>query len=281
MSDSDASADDDEEQSDAGTEALDAADAFDGFYPPPKSECNPNLTIGAPSTAKNGARFAGITRDELTIAWTAPNDNGKTSLFVADRDDARIDFAGATTISVDAASDGVALSDDGLTMYAVTADHRNFVVYERASRDDDFELGDDTVFDPVVEALAPEERIGDPVFVNSGLVLLYSRYGKSADTMRMANRISIHASFYPAYTLAFDQFRATGDARRRPTGTGEDFQVIFYWDEVSKTEKLARLNGTEMILSVKDLGPHAWAQANAGCTRIYFGAESVASAPAY
>lgn len=278
--DADASDDPTADASDAGADALDAADAFDGFYPPPPSECNPQMTIGAPSLTTTGARFAGITRDELTIAWTAPNQDGKLSLFVAERDTPNEGFGTPQTISTDAATDGVALADDGLSLYAVSADHRSFVVYDRADRDADFAVGDDSIFDPVIEALGADEQLGDPVFVNSGVVFLYSVYGKSADTMRLANRISAYASYYPTYTLSFDQLRASGSARRRPTGTGDDFQVIFYWDEVSQTEKLARLNGTEMILSVKDLGAHPWAQVNGDCTRIYFGNENVFTANA-
>lgn len=261
-----------EDASDAG------ADAFDGFYPPPPSQCNPDLAIGAAVATREDARFAGVTRDERTIAWTAPNPSGKTSLFVAERNDADAAFGAPVELSDDAASDGVAIADDGLTLYGVSADHRRFVVYERLDRADDFVAAESSIFAPVIEALEPDEHIGDPVFVKSGLVLLYSVHGKSPDTMRMANRISIYASFFPAYTLAFDAFRAEGASHRRPTGTGEDFQVIFYWDEVSKTEKLARLNGTEAILGIKDLGAHPWAQANAGCTRIYFGNDRVLSA---
>lgn len=262
------------------SDIVDAGATNDGWVPPPKSVCDPDLRVGAPDVAARNARFAGVTRDELTIAWTAPNEDGKTSLFVADRDAKSAGFSAPQAISVDAATDGVAIADDGLTLYAVRADHRSFAVYERAARDLDFEVGDDTMFDPILEALAPEELVGDPVFVNSGVVFLYSVYGKSADTVRMANRISIYASFYPAYTLAFDELRASGSARRRPTGTGHDFQTLFYWDEVSQTEKLARLYGTDAILEVKDLGARPWAQVNADCTKIYFGADDVLSAAA-
>lgn len=219
-------------------------------------------------------RFAGITRDELTIAWTAGG-----VLYVADRGNVTEPFFEPQAITTDASrDDGVALSSDGTYLLAIGADHHGFLAFERESRAAAFASASASPFTSLVDALDPAESIGDPVFINSEVVLLYSVYGKSADTVRLAGRVSIYASFFPSSTLVFDELRAQGSARRRPTGTGDDFQTIFYWDEVSQTEKVARLHGTEQILSVTDLGARPWMQVNDACDKAYFGGSELSFA---
>jgi len=262
---------------DAGTS--DAADASDAYVPPPPSQCNPTMSLGATTKvlgeSATDERFAGITRDERTIAWTAGG-----SVYIADRDSADGTFGAPQLVTSSAVADGVAISHDGTYLVAVGADRRSFLPFEREERTGAFAAASDAPFATLIDTLDATESIGDPVFVNSEVVLLYSVYGKSADTFRLAGRISIFASFFPSSTLAFEELRAQGTARRRPTGTGDDFQTIFYWDEVTQTEKLARLNGSEQILSVQDLGARPWAQTNASCDRVYFGAGDLAFATA-
>lgn len=278
----DASASSDGAAEDASEEASTDLDGgkdadVDAPWVPGPSVCNPSMTVGAAagvaSTAGND-RFGAITPDELTLAWTVPS-GGAAVLQIADRTAATDTFGSPQSPSDLVALDGVALAPSGLTLVAVAPDHRSFLVFERAGRTDAFVAGSSYAYDSIAGSLATGEQLGDPVFTSGDLIFLYSVYGgTSNDTVRYATRLSSGSSFDVGGSLAFTELRAQGSLRRRPSGAGSDFQTIFYWDEVSGSQKLGRLKGTEAaeLYSVHDIGAVGFAQPNEACTRVYYGA---------
>lgn len=273
---------------DGGTDSSSDAEAGPPWQPG-DSVCNPMMTVGTPSPATSTAnddRFGAITQDELTIAWTIPSGNAAT-LQVADRDSTAAGFGTTQTPAGTVALDGVAVSPNGLTLVAVAADHKSFVVYQRGDRTETFAAADAGQYANIASSLGASESLGDPVFASGDQILVYSVYGASNDTVRFATRLSSGSTFDVAGALAFPELRAQAGSRRRPSGVASDFQALFYWDEVSGTEKLGRLQGTGAtgFYQVHDLGARAWAQPNLDCTRVYFGAPGaggadIVSAPA-
>lgn len=270
------------EESDGGiTDAGSDGDAEP--WKPGDSVCNPTMTVGAPApvaSTANDDRLGAVTHDELTVAWLIPSGNAAT-LQVADRDSTASVFGAAHTPSGTVALDGVTLSPNGLTLVAVAADHKAFVVYQRGDRTESFAPADAGQYANIVAALGASEELGDPVFASGDQLLVYSVYGGgSSDTVRFATRLSSGSSFDPAGIVAAAELRAQGGMRRRPSGVATDLQALFYWDEVSGTQKLGRLQGTgaATFYSVHDLGARRSAQPNGDCSRIYFGAPGVGGA---
>jgi hypothetical protein len=251
-----------------------------GPWVPGPSVCNAAMTLGGATAvvAEPAERFGAVSSDERTIAWLVASGDD-ANIVVADRDAAVGPFGAAMTLPGVVARDGVTLGPDGTTLVAVAIDRRSFLVYRRGTRSEAFGIEPDEAFAPLHAGLSDAERVGDPVFSYGELVLVYSVYGSSNDTVRFATRLSAGSPFSGGTALAFAELRARGEQRRRPTGIGSDFQTLFYWDEVTSTQKLARLEGTSGVHGVTDLGAHPWAQPNATCSRVYFGTAEVASAP--
>lgn len=258
----------------AGDAAKDEAgrDAEAGVvYEAGATVCKPTMSIVAPSRLAASTdvddRFGSVTPDELSIVWTVPDG----TIRYADRTVATDPFGPTQTIAGTFAVDRTAVSPSGLHVIAVAADRKGFVLLERASTADAFASTDPAVFAALVSALAPAENIGDPVLAFGEQVLIYSVYGgASTDTVRYATRLGASSPWSVAGVLAFPELRAQGTARRRPTGAGSDFQTLFFWDEVSSSEKIGQLEGTIGFFSVHDLGAHPWASPNEACTRIYY-----------
>jgi len=274
--------------SDAGSPAADGSPADDAGTAIPQTVCNPKMTLGEPTfVAAAAVRFGSISDDERTIAWAIPtndNDVGVAKIAFADRASPSDAFGAPVTLNETVARDGIAVSPDGTMIVAVAPNKKHFVVFERFTRTDAFAEGDAYAFDDIHASLAADERVGDPVFAFGDLVFLFSVYGgasSGADTVRFAPRLSSGSTFGAGSKLALTELRAQAGKRRRPSGIGADFQTLFFWDEVTETQKLGHLQGTAGFYSVADLGAaRPWAQPNRACTRVYFGTSNVGSAQA-
>ena len=245
---------------------------------PDPSVCDPKMTLGAPApvvSTNADDRFGAISADELTVAWTVPS-GGSATLQIADRASTSEAFGAPHSPSELVALDGVALAPSGLTLVAIATNSRAFLVFQRESRTEPFVLGEASAYDPLASALEPSEKVGDPVFAYGDQVLVYSVYGTSSgssdDTVRYATRLSSGSPWDAAGALAFPELRAQGSLRRRPSGVGNDFQTLFFFDEISGTQKLGRFAGTVAFHEIHDLGARAFAQPNGDCTRVYYGA---------
>lgn len=270
-----------ETDGDAATSHLDGGadtDADAAPWVPGPSLCKANMTLGAPSTvvSTNGDdRFSAITRDELTIAWVIPSDTSVGTLQIADRASTGDAFGAPHSPAGTVALDGVSLTPDGLTLLAIGTNRREFLVFKRIDRTEAFVAADASHYAKLVAALAPQEKVGDPVFATDEQRIVYSVYGGSSnDTVRYATRLSLSTAFDVGGAYAYAELRTENGKRRRPTGMDRDFETMFYWDEVSQTEKLGRMQGTAAVgfYAVHDVGARPSAQPNEDCSRIYYGA---------
>lgn len=250
------------------------ADAGDAAYQPPDSLCDPQLQLNDPTVLASSTplddNLGTVTPDELTIAWTT-TDAGTTTVLYADRAGANDAFGATKQFAGDFADDRAALSDDGLTLLLVHSDRRSFLLFARASRDEAFAPADASTMEPLTIGLGADARLADPVFARGAYLLVYSVYGGGAiDTVQLATRLSATSPFSVGGPLAFPELRASGNKRRRPTGIDVEFQTLFFYDEISNTEKIGLLKGTIGFFSVHDLGQRPGAQPNASCSRVYY-----------
>ena len=73
--------------------------------------------------------------------------------------------------------------------------------------------------------------------------------------------------------------QASCGLRRRPTGISSDQLTMFYWDELSGTERATfRAAVNAPFVGAIDLGARASAQPNESCTRLYYSARAADSA---
>ena len=243
--------------SDAG---LDAHADGPIVYVPGPSVCKTTLTLGAATDVTTGMAIASITPDELTLAYFSAS-----GLFVADRALATDAFGAPHAVS--GSFSGATLTPDGLALVATASDGKSFFRFERDDRATDFEQEITNHYDAITNALAVAEMVTDPVLAHGDQTLFYSVIGgASKDTVHLATRISVFASYDPGQALAFPELRQIDDPNgpfhRRPTGVATDFQTLFFWDESTSTQKIGRLKGTIGFFQVADLGAHRGAQPN-------------------
>jgi hypothetical protein len=236
-----------------------------------------------------------VTPDELTIAWTA-GAVASRAIYVADRASTSASFGSPQAISASAfAADRAALSPDGLRLVVVNADRQGFSELTRASRSATFGspgTGFYGNFD-MAGALPSGEAYGDPVLDAYDEVFYYSQYptqvpdGGSGDAGAATPTIYSTARLLPTdpwpqgAPLSLDSSMSLGEVGgrlRRPTGVSADVQTLFFWDEMSATERVAWMNvSTGVYDTFVDLGSREMAAPNLSCTVLYYSAPGVTS----
>lgn len=257
-----------------------SVDAADSGTPtlPPGAVCDP-LQMWA-AEAKLAASTAGddalssITSDERSIAWVDASDN---SVHYADRDDPVDAFGAAKTISTVglALGERVGLAFDGRTLYAIRADRQGLVAFSRDSRGDSFTSYGTTTLDNLN---AEGATLGAGNFftdlVVSNTVLLVRVTGGASAGIRLASRVLPGDAWSPTLPFAAQSELAVSSGKaRRPTGIATDRRALFYWDEVSASEKVALFPfDSATATAFVDLGDRAGAQPNGLCTSLYYSA---------
>ena len=256
--------------------------------PPPASACSQTaiwgtgteLAISAPSDNNLGA----ITPDELTIAWTIGTGSSAVIAY-ADRAAETDAFGEPQTLSASSfADDRVAVSADGLRLVVVNADRQGFSEMTRTARTgtgSTFGAASVGSYSNYAGTLATTtEAFGDPVLSADDEAFYYSIYGRPGQTSTIARATRLTATdawpvgaLLPATpVLAEEQEEVT--LRRRPTAISSDEQTLFYWDEVSGTERATWLDTSTGVFTVfVDLGARQWANPNLACTRLYYSEE--------
>jgi hypothetical protein len=272
--------------SDGGeTDSGETNDAGDGAVALPDTLCPAKFkqkneaALSVSTTADE--RFGSITDDELSIAFSIPDgDDGR--VFVADRATTSDTFAAPVEITGDFALDRATLGPDGMSLLVVNANKQGFTLLERAATNLPFEAVSPWQYDDIVDDLAEDESLGDPVFALGGQVLLYSHYGAGrTHTVIFASRLSTGSSFVVGGELSNTELLAQGDLRRRPTGISADYRTLFFYDEVSETTKAGFFYGSFDFTSVSDLGDARDLQPSADCNRLYFDAIGTSSADVF
>ena len=265
-------------RADAGTDA-----AMSGPPPPPPT-CDPGATWGpgvliAVSTAMDDALSA-VTPDELTIVWTAGS-GGTAQLLVADRTSTGSAFGSPQSVPAGAFSlDRVGVSPDGLRLVVINADGQGLSELVRASRGDTFGAPGAGAFGNFQGALASGLAYGDPVVGADDSSFYYSVFGagQTMTVYRAARLLSTDAWPTGAPLHATSALAPQGALRRRPTGISSDEQTLYFWDQVSGTERAAWINASTGVYdSFVDLGARAFAAPNASCSALYYSAQGSSS----
>lgn len=265
-------------QTDAGTDA-----AMSGPPPPPPT-CNPGTTWGpgvliAVSTAMDD-ELSAVTPDELTMVWIAGS-GGTAQLLVADRTSTGSAFGSPQSVPAGAFSlDRVGVSPDGLRLVVINAGGQGLSELVRASRGDTFGAPGAGAFGNFQGALSSGLSYGDPVVGADDSVFYYSVFGagQTMTVYRAARLLSTDAWPSGAPLRATSDLAPQGALRRRPTGISSDEQTLYFWDEVSGTERAAWINvSTGVYDSFMDLDARAFAAPNASCSALYYSAQGSSS----
>ena len=276
---------------DGGDDGDSASDAGDGggFPPPPSAVCNLTPTWGegallSISTASDDELDA-VTPDEFSIAWTIGT-GGTATVEYADRASSTDPFGEPQTLASGTfATDRVALSPDGLRLVAVNSDGQGFSELTRSSRlppGNTFgapSVGTYANFD-AAGTLASGQSYGDPVLSADDRSFYYSVYGGglTATIFRTARLFAGDAWPAGAPLASSSGLAAQGSLRRRPTAISSDEQTLFFWDEISTTERAAWIDESTGAFDVfVDLGARAMAAPNTACTELYFSSPGAAS----
>jgi hypothetical protein len=186
--------------------------------------CDPTVTWGPPGSVAGlptgqGATAFTMTPDELTVAWVqpTPGSEGGIQIDVADRAAVDAPFGPAqalTATAAYAASDGLALTPDGLGLVVVRADRMALAQVSRSSRSGTFGDPDESLYQQINAAAVPSKTsmlapqftyLGDPVLGQDNLTVMYSGYGGPMGTSGAVSvyesRRSSSQSPFPAMTI--------------------------------------------------------------------------------
>jgi hypothetical protein len=225
------------------------------------------------------ARFS-MSADELTAVWVVDNGTGGGTVRVADRADRALAFAAPTvlaTADVTLALDQVAVSPDGLTLIAVSATRQTLVAYQRILRGEEFVK--DTALVAQVNGGGNEDSEGggpkphqfrSPVLAYDGQTLVYADLASSGAGLGVFVAPLTTSSGFTFSGMFPDMVLRTDNGKHRlPTGMAPDRRTIFFFDEVSGTQKVAwRVNSGAPYAQVTDLGNRRFASPNANCKRL-------------
>lgn len=247
--------------------------------------CRPDTRWGAATVvpvSTDEARFAAITPDELTIAWTSTFE-GLPILHYADRRATPDPFGDDLTIAATAdyfAADRVAVSPDGLRIVVVRSDRKGFGEFIRTARFGEFTQAPSAVAFAQINAkgqtLSEDESFGDPIVSADDFAFYFSQFGGDLSSTIYEAVRSGSAAWPVGTAVAGDMLKIEESKRRRPTGISSDRLTLFYWDESSSSERAAfRPDRNWPFDSMIELQNRAEAQPNAGCTQLYFSTAGV------
>ncbi|MEO7109532.1 MAG: hypothetical protein ABI183_03750, partial [Polyangiaceae bacterium] len=278
-------------QSDASADSGSDSGGFIG-PPPPASICDPSATFAAGtaltiSTSDDDVLDA-ITPDELTIVWTQGS-GASATVDYADRTSASSDFDSPQKLGNGLyTADRVAVSPDGLRLVVVNAiATTGFSEMTRTAR-----TGAGSTFGAAalgsfsnVDSNAPfGASLGDPVVDSNDTAFYYSVYGVgAAKTLYRALRLLPTDVWGNGGALNVAAgLQASGSMRRRPSGISSDGQTLFFFDQVTGTERDAWINETTgQFDSFADLGARLWAAPATSCGKLYYSATGTSSVDLY
>ena len=227
-----------------------------------------------------------ITPGELTIAWMSMKGDTPT-LYYADRDSPEGAFYPAGNLSLGQtyyAAERPALSADGTRIIVVRTDRRGFGEYTRTSR---FATFTNTPSEASFAAinnqgtmLLANQYFGDPVLSSDDLTFYYSlHHPLSVTTILSVGRATPFVPWLTGSPVLGEPLRASCGRRKRPTGISTDQLTLFYWDEISGSERATFRSAIDApFVGAVDLGARAQAQPNAACNRLYFSAPAADAA---
>jgi hypothetical protein len=259
--------------------------------PPPPAGCKTTATWGAGTlldvSGGSDDVLDSVTPDELSIAWTVVNGGTKT-IHYGDRSSTAASFVAQSLPAGLFTNDRVALSYDGLRLLVIDPDGQGFSQLTRAARGDAFNPSADagvsaaSNYGNFAGHLKAGQSYGDPLLAADDGVFYYSVYGGTADagapTIFRTARLLVTDAWPAGAPLATSTgLLPQGALRRRPTGLSSDQQTLFFWDEVTGTERAAWISGAGAFDSFVDLGSRSMAAPNAACSALYYSAQGSSS----
>ncbi len=273
---------------DGGSNSDASGDSGDsGTYtgpPPPPTVCDPAATFGTGSalsisTADDDVLDA-ITPDELTIAWTQ-GAGGTATVDYADRTSTSSSFNSPQKFAAATyTADRVALSPDGLTLVIVNDDAKGFSELTRAARGDAFGSPALGSFGNINADTPVGGSVGDPVIDSSNTAFYFSVYGTtSTKTIYRSLRLMPTDPWGNGGVLNVAAgLQTSGSSRRRPSGISSDGRTLFFFDQVTSSERAAWVNETTgQFDSFADLGSRLWAAPATSCSTLYYSATGASS----
>jgi hypothetical protein len=230
--------------------------------------------VVAVSTAADDT-FGAITPDGLTIAWMAP-ESSQPTLHYADRNATTDPFGTTHLIAPGYYAPGrAALSPDGLRLIVVQSGGKAFGEYTRVDRTDTFStVASGAAFDALNAlglSFTANESFGDPIVSNDDRTFYYSRYGGGEVETMFASVRPDEIGWPVGTSLQGAMLDAKCGKRRRPTGISSDGLTLFYWDDLSGSERAAyRPSVGAAFTGAIDLGQLAEAQPTAACDALFY-----------
>jgi hypothetical protein len=231
------------------------------------------------SSAADEQLVGRLTPDELTIVWFSIV-NGVPSLHYADRDSRKDPFPDGDPIFPGKgyyAAEVPALSPDGLRIIVVRSDRKAFGEYTRPMRFTAFtEEPSETAFDSInaLDIMLPESAyVSNPLLSSDDRTFYYSVYDGISPQTVVASVRPEDVPWALGGAVVGEPLKASCGLRRRPTGISADQLTLFYWDELSGTERATfRPSIGAPFAGAVDLGARPQAEPNASCTRLYHSA---------
>jgi hypothetical protein len=222
--------------------------------------------------------LAGMTWDELTIAW-ATTSGGKVTIQYADRTSRDDPFGAPKTLpdTLGPLDTKVAFTADGRTMLFVSADHLSLRQITRASRAEAFvpSTATSAPFAKLIgtsgEGGSTPKKVGDIVLSRDGQMLWYTDMNRtSGSSIRVSFRLT-DGTFDAPNAVTTARLQMIGSDRRRPTGISADGRVLFFWDESTELAHAGFRAGSSIeFTSFSALAPNGMrAMPNDGCDRFY------------
>jgi hypothetical protein len=238
--------------------------------------CDPGATWGTPTAvlttgAADATLFGGVTPDELTLAW-ASSAGGTVTAWYADRGTTGASFGAPQALSATfgaLALDRVSISADGLHIVGALGDGSGFVAARRSSRSGAFDTDDTGAYVGLTNAEGPKSTFATPLLEPDG-----ARFGyllTSSTTDAVLHESTNGPPWLPGIAQSAAALSRSGGSYRRPSGESLDALALFYWDEVSTTEKLATRPDVSLpFTAFIDLGPLTNAAPTSTCKRVYY-----------
>ncbi|HEX7668353.1 MAG TPA: hypothetical protein VF395_02160 [Polyangiaceae bacterium] len=229
--------------------------------------------------------FGSVSDTEQTLAWMSVV-NGVPTLRYADRGSPDLPFNPAGNIAIAGAyyaAERPALSHDGTRLVVVRADGKGFGEYTRTALYGSFtgtaSEASFAALNAQGDLFASDERFGDPQLSSDDRTLYYSKYdSRSRQTVYAVTRTA-GGSWSVGSPVEGAPLMGSCGRRMHPTGISSDQLSLFYWDEVTQTERVTFRSAVGApFAGVIDLGAHPHAQPNATCQRLYYSAPGEASA---
>ena len=245
--------------------------------------CDPGATwsAGTPvltTAAADSAMFGGITPDEITMTWTTVT-GGVATVWYADRPAKGLPFGTPRTLASmfgAVAADRASVSQDGLRIVAIASGGNGFVTATRMTRATAFDANNPNEFTPLLpgpDSDAGPSSFAAPLYAPSDQWFLYVLTSSFDDHVILQSR---GAPWLPGAALGPTEVMRSGGKLRRPSGLSTDDRTLFYWDEVSNSEKAAwRPTATALFDTFVDLGQRRNAAPTGACARLYYGAPAV------